>query len=54
MDFKIDDIPASRSIDLSKSAYNGLDAFYADPGNRRRFEEWKKERERKNGTNDSR
>ena len=29
---------------IAKSIAKGLDAFYAEPGNRERFEEWKKKR----------
>lgn len=31
---------------IAKSIAKGLDAFYAEPGNRERFEEWKKKRQK--------
>jgi hypothetical protein len=31
---------------IAKSVAKGLDAFYADPENRERFEEWKKKRQK--------
>ena len=31
---------------IAKSIAKGLDAFYADPENRERFEEWKKKRQK--------
>lgn len=34
---------------LCKKICKGLDSFYSDPENRRRFEEWKKAREENNG-----
>lgn len=34
---------------MCKTISRGLDGFYSDPENRRRFEEWKKAREEKNG-----
>ena len=30
---------------IAKSIAKGLDAFYEEPGNRERFEEWKRRRE---------
>lgn len=32
---------------LSRSIRKGLDEFYSDPENRKKFEEWKKAREEK-------
>lgn len=37
--------PAFRG--LARSIRKGLDEFYSDPENRKRFEEWKKAREEK-------
>ena len=34
---------------MCRSIRKGLDGFYSDPENRRRFEEWKKAREEKYG-----
>ena len=47
MDFVIKDIPESQKKGLAKSISSSLSSFYADPENRRKFEEWKKEKERR-------
>ena len=45
MEIRIDEIPESAGKNLARKALSGLDAFYADPANRERYEAWKAERE---------
>lgn len=41
MEIRIDEIPESAGKNLARKALSGLDAFYADPANRERYEAWK-------------
>ena len=49
MEIRIDEIPESAGKNLARKALSGLDAFYADPANRERYEVWKAEREVREG-----
>ena len=42
----IEQLSDHESKALAKSIAKGLDAFYADPENRERLEEWKKKRQK--------
>lgn len=44
MKIDISQMSKTAGINLSRSIRKGLDAFYADPDNRRRFEEWQRSR----------
>lgn len=41
----LDEVPETSLKELARTVKGGLDGFYADPENRKRFEEWKKARE---------
>ena len=41
----IEDVPENSLNAMARKVKGGLDSFYADPGNRKRFEEWKKKRD---------
>ena len=45
MKLRSEDISESALKAMARSIRSGLDAFYADPENKRRYEEWKKQRE---------
>jgi hypothetical protein len=42
-------IPALEGKLIGRTFYEAMERFYADPNNRRRFEEWQKARKESNG-----
>ena len=44
-EINIEDVPETSLKAMARTVKGGLDSFYADPENRKRFEEWKKKKD---------